>query len=424
MPRTATVTRIFAEDVETSEAHMISALVESGEFLPARWGVALDDCETYANVWAFCERYQAAENQAPSPNLLISSFPDFPYTKGVGCTFAAQNLARDAEGRRMRWAMTKASTELRTGDVEAARAILAPLLVGRTAGKPGESVWDDPPLEQDSPRWPTPYPTLDRATGGGIGSAELWYIGGLAGHGKTMILCSYVARLIAEGLTVAYLSCEVPTRTVNKRVRRALATTEELKLLDAGEFSGKHFVPDTDKVKQAIALQRERVPGELLVYDPSHGRVNASTVRYHCNNANVVVVDHIGLMHTMDNKRAVDDWRLYATISNSLLEEKLATGTTIMAAAQLNRQAEEGARRGTAPGSDKIGGAYQLVQDADVLITMRRMGKRAMVHAARKVREGTEPTWYSDFDVKAAKFDEISRDKAESLQAEFPFDDD
>lgn len=423
--QSASVHRIHQEDVDTSEALMISALVESGEFLPARWGVALEDCETYSNVWSWCERYQAVENEAPSPDFLRQAFPDFPYTKGVGCAFAAQELARDAESRRMRWAMARAAQELRSGDVDAARAHISPLLVGRVTGKPGDSVWDDPKFTEQQVICPTPYPSLDRATRGGIRKAELWYLAGLSGHGKTMIACHYVGRFIAEGLTVAYLSLEVPTGTINKRVRRSMATKEELKLLDAGHEDDKgRFHPDVDSVKQAIAMQRDRLPGQLHVYDPSHGRVTPATVRYHANNADIVVVDHIGLMYTTDGKRAVDDWRLYATISNSLMEEKLATGTTILAAAQLNRTAETEGNRKRAPGTGTMGGAYQLVQDADVVVTMRRRGKNAMAHSAEKVREGESRQWFSDYDVKHARFGEITAERAQELEDEFPMHDD
>lgn len=408
-----------AEDVEASEALMINALVEEGEFLPIRWGVSIEDIECYEAEWRFCERYQNVQGEAPPYSLLVHQFPDFPVVRGVGCEFAAGQLGRDAQSRRMRRSMRKASELLRHGDIDEAQAILAETQVGRLTGQPGHSIWEPSSEAEDGPKWTTPYPTLDKATGGGIGPAELWYLAGLAGHGKTMIACEYVAGFLEQGLKLTYLSLEVPTRTINRRVRRALATKEELVLLDA---KNRFDRPDYSQVNKAVEAIKERIPGSLTVFDSRHGRVTPSTVKFHCANSDIVVVDHIGLMYTPDGRRAVDDWRLYATISNHLLEEKNASGCTILAAAQLNRTADTGSSR--APATSTMGGAYQLVQDGDGVVTMKRRGKKAMVHAARKVREGQELTWHSDFDVKNAKFGEISADRAADLEAEYPFDDD
>lgn len=410
------------DDYMTAEAMMICALVEHGEFLPVKWGVSYEDTETYQKAWRFCEDYQAKENEAPPWALLRQRFPDLPVIRGMGCEFAAAELARDAQSRRMRIALRAATEVLKTGKIDEAQEILSAIDVARPNGKPGASVWAPPNDDVDYATWPTPYTALNRATRGGLRGSELWYLCGLAGHGKTMILCEYVAQLLQEGCTVSYLSLEVPARTINKRVRRSLANKEELALLDATIEVDGFERQDTEKVRAAIEMQRARIPGELTVYDSSHGQVKPNTVRYHATQAPFVVVDHIGLMYTADGKRAVDDWRLYAVISNSLLEAKNSTGATILAAAQLNRTAESKGRN--APGSDTVGGAYQLVQDADVLITMKRRGHKAMVHGARKVREGNEITWYSDFDVKAAKFGQITPERADELAAEFPINDD
>ena len=390
---------------ESGEAQMICALVETGEFKPAKYGLSVDDCETWIGLWNWCERYQQETDEAPTPTMLRLHHPEFVYTPGVPVKFAAAQLARESEIRKMKFAVRAALAELGNEDVDAARTALAHIHASRALGKAGDSIWTIPD-EDNAVRRLVPYPALGKVTGG-MGNGELWYLAAPSGAGKTMVACEYVAGFLEQGLNIEYLSCEVPTYTINRRVRRCLATPEELKLLDA-KHEGE---PDRRKVLAAIEMQKARIPGSLHVYDPSHGRVTPATVRRHMDQADLVVVDHIGLMYTQDGRRAVDDWRAYATISNSLMEDKLASGTSVLAVAQLNRSGDEGDDE-KPPKVTSIGGAYQLVQDGDVVITMKRSSESVMVHGCEKNREGASAMWYSHYDVAKANFSQITRDQA------------
>jgi len=385
---------------------MISALIDSGEFIPQRYGLSIADCDTWEKLWQFCEMHQVETGEAPTPHLVRLKFPDFQYTPSINPTFAAAQLARESEIRTMKLALRTSLVALEQEDAEQAREALSQIHASRSLGKPGDSIWDEPE-DNSGPKYKVPYPSLGRVTGG-LGAGELWYLAAPAGAGKTMILCQYVADFLKQGLKIDYLSCEVPTRTINKRVRRSLATKAELKLLDARKANGE---PDRESILLAIEMQQGRISGSLHVYDPSHGRVNPGTVRKHMDNADLVVIDHIGLLHTQDGRRAIDDWRALATISNNLMEDKLATGTPLLVAAQLNKQGDEGSDE-RPPKVTTVGGSYQLVMDGDVVITMKRPSEHTLIHGCEKNREGSSALWYSHYNVAKADFSQITRDVA------------
>jgi nucleoside-triphosphatase THEP1 len=392
---------------ESPESLMISALVGTGQFVPAKYGLSVDDCESWTRVWRWCEQHQAETGEAPGIALLKTSWPEFVFTQDVKVVWAAKELGADSEKRRMLTAVRGALANLSNGEIEEAKISLAQAYISRPAGKPGDSVWQMEGIESVGSRWPVPYDSLGRVTGG-IGSAELWYIAGASGAGKTMQLAYYVSQLLKEGARVHYLSLEVPTRVINKRVRRSLANREELKMLDALDADKN---PDREKIIKAIAQQRKRVDGELMVFDPSHGRVTPSVVRHHMHECDIVVVDHVGLMYAPDGRRAIDDWRALATISNCLMEDKLATGTSVLAAAQLNKEGSDAGEK--PPKLTTVGGAYQLVQDADVIVTIKRLSNKVLVHGSEKNRDGDNAVWYSKFDVKNADFRQCTYDQAQ-----------
>lgn len=398
---------------ESSEALMISALIDTGEFTPSKYGLSVEDCETWQKLWSWCEQYHAETGEAPSPGLVKVTFPDFVFSPPVDVKYAAKQLAHESEIRKMRTALRAALASLQLDDLDEARSALSHVYASRPLGKTGDSIWEIPEAGEEGKRWAVPHASLGRVTGG-IGPGELWFFAAPSGHGKTMMLCEFVADLLEQGANVHYLSCEVPTRTINKRVRRSLADSAELKLLDSKDDDGR---PDRQKILAAIASQRARVSGHLEVYDPSHGRVTPSTVRRHLDNADLVVIDHIGLMYTQDGRRAIDDWRALATISNCLMEDKLATGTPILCAAQLNKEGSEG-DADRPPKVTTIGGSYQLVMDGDVVITAKRPTEHVMVLGCEKNREGASATWYAKYQVGKADFSQITRDQAQDLMGQ------
>jgi hypothetical protein len=126
---------------ESPESLMISALVGTGQFVPAKYGLSVDDCESWTRVWRWCEQHQAETGEAPGIALLKTSWPEFVFTQDVKVVWAAKELGADSEKRRMLTAVRGALANLSNGEIEEAKISLAQAYISRPAGKPGDSVW-------------------------------------------------------------------------------------------------------------------------------------------------------------------------------------------------------------------------------------------------------------------------------------------
>lgn len=392
------------------EALMISALVDSGTFNPWNFHIEAADLACWDKVWKWCQEHQDKSGRAPALNVLLKRFPDFDYTENVPLDYAAHQLRHASSGRKLRGALNEAINLVREDDLDSAwdtvEALRRPYSTSRQVADLFDHSWYEEEFEGN--RLEIPYPTLSRAVGG-IGPGELWYFAARPGQGKTMNLCWLAAHLVKTGPTrVTYLSLEMPTRTINKRVLRFLARKDKkvLAMFDS---------EDRGEIKKGVDIIRERVPGQITVLDPRHVGRTPDDVRSCMDNSDVVIVDHVGLMKAPDGRRAIDDWRVQATISNMLKEHTLSTGVPIVAAAQLNRLADNFSD--IPPKLSQLAQSDALGQDADVVVTSKKLSKRVTVSSAEKIREGADSfRWFSLFDVAAADLSEITREKANDLR--------
>lgn len=396
------------ESPETPEALMISAMLNKGEFIPSKYHLTVEHLECWQKLWQFAEQYQEQAGKAPGLDLVRLQFPDFVYTADVECAWASHRLHRVHSARQMRKTFKAALRDLEADEVELAYEKVTAIERPRVARRSPVSVWDHAGVEEEFAvtKIPVPYPTLQRITGG-IGPEDLWFIASRPSEGKTFTLCLQAAMAMNAGLKVGYLSLEMPARVINKRIRRTVATPAERKLLDHS---------DPKEVKKGMDLLQERVTGSVHVVDPSHGRFTSPVVREALEEYDLVLLDHAGLMHTADGRRAIDDWRAMATISNDLRSDVLGAGTPLVAGVQINRTADTAGR--SAPKLSQLSQSDALGQDADVVCTFRALSEKTRVWSSEKNREGARAKWWTLFDAKNAEFKEISQDAAYEQVAE------
>ena len=164
--------------------------------------------------------------------------------------------------------------------------------------------------------------------------------------------------------------------------------------------------------KRLLAEMETKVPGVFQVVDTSSGRITPASVSAGPD-TDLVLIDHLGLMSLPDGKRAIDDWRVMASVSNQLKEAAIATRTPVLAASQINR---EGGRGKGLPGIADLAQSDAIGQDADVLVTMRRMNGPVMKYSLPKNRHGlNEMNFYGRFDPDYGRLNEITREQAEDL---------
>lgn len=407
--------RVDEQSTTCPEALLISSMLEMGQFAPAQYHVVDDDVEAWKKLWLFCTEYQSEASVAPPLSLIKKKFPDFEITPDVSATWAASKVLEAAASRALRIASRLMLSALHDDDLDGAFNAMSGLKRPRTHRKQPSNVFDHSLMVDafDVSRIPVPYRTLTRATKGGIGHGELWYLAARLGQGKSWELMGYAACAALAGYKVGVASLEMPAQKVSRRLLLRMVGKNDTYLTEALRSE------DEATRKGAVDILAGKMDGGSVdIVDPSHGRINTTTsIAEMCHDDyDLVIVDHAGLLMTADNRRAIDDWRAMAVISNILREITLETSTSILAAAQVNREGEHG-NKDRAPKVSQLSQSDALGQDADVVITMRRQSDRVMIHDAAKVREGPSLTWLTRFDPAKNLWDELSADQAAELRA-------
>lgn len=394
------------------EALFISAMIIEGSFTPERWHVSDEDIVGWPKLWAFCKQYQAQAGEAPPPHLIRRAFPEFAITPKVNIDWAAGKVLEDSWARQTRIRIGGTLTALADGDLPSAYAALEHLPPPRAAVREPMDVFtvavgDDAYVD----RIETPYPTLQRLTHGGLEPGDFMLLGSRFGHGKTHIATRFAARAAEVGWNVGILSYEMPARQYQMRILRKLCGPRR-RLFD------RLGSEDEIEVKKAIAEIAESTPGTVRIFDPSYGTINrVSMVAELCADYDFVILDHMGLMANSKGARAIEDWRVFAEISNVVRETTLAAMTPLLGVVQINRQGEHPGRMMTPRGSE-IAGTDALGQDAPVVVTMARLSKRIIMFTAIKVREGPTGTWYARFDPTENRWEEIDKQLALEISAD------
>lgn len=394
---------------ESPEAMLISAYLEEGRFTPHKHRIEADDIVAWRSLWDLCLDYQNKTGVAPPMSLVKQKFPDFHPLPDLRSEWAAEQVVRAATGRTMRHGIHTALGALHEESLEEAYAELDKVRRPRGFRREPVNVFDHNVVTDrfTMTRVEVPYSSLMSASNGGIGQAEYWALAARLGQGKSWESCGYGARAATVGYKVGLLSFEMPGTQVAYRTLRRMAGRDT-------SLSSLLLSDEERDRKEAAEIIQGRVSGSFDVYDPSHGRINTTAaVRDMCEEYDFVILDHVGLMQDAQGRRAMDDWRVMATISNVIREITLETQTPILAVAQISREGERGGAWNP-PKTAHISQSDAIGQDADVVITFKRPHPkgRVIVHSAEKMRDGQGPTWYTHFNPGRGIFTEITRDEA------------
>ena len=398
------------DGAESPEALLISAYLEEGEFTPRKHNIDDEHFIAWPQLWAWCMEYQEAAGHAPPISLVKMYHPDFVVTPDVSSAWAAQQVRNEAHLRDLRIRASAVAAASREGDLEGAFEALEGIQRPRSMRMEADDIFDVSVTADrfNVSRIEVPWPTLSRATAGGIMPSELWYIAGRLAHGKSMVMHRFAARAAMSGHRVGIASLEMPSSAVTLRVLGHMANKDRALL-------GLLRSQDEKERKEAIEIIREKVSGSVKVLDPSHGRINTvNAIEEMCHEYDIVMLDHVGLMQNRSGKRAIDDWRVQAEISNVLREINLATTTPIIGAAQVNRAGEH-PNSHALPRPSELAQADALAQDATAVIAIKRLSKHVMKYGTIKLREAAGVTWHSKYDPARGDFDEMSAEAARDL---------
>lgn len=398
------------------EALFISALLASKSYQPAIYGIKDHQISAHRQVHEWCRRYQDKAGQAPPVHLVRESFPSFTFTPDVNASWAAAELHQVWKTRMLHVALGKASYSLADDDVDIALADLRHTMgaLHPLIGK-GSDVTDIGYLTEQASVERCPVDLAGVGVGGGqgrlqsvsggIAPGDLWYVAARMGVGKSWRLMHTAVAASEAGWPVLFYSLEMPVRTVMDRLHRiALRNT----------YSGHWDDLQMTQRKDMIEAWADRTK-PITLFDPSRGRCDATVIAAAADARALVIIDYVGLMHTMTGQRSMEDWRAAATISNELKAAALEHNVPVISAAQLNRSGDSVAE----PGTVHLAQTDALGQDADLVLTMKQFSRRVHINYVAKNRSGEAGVrWYSRFEPGMARFNDLSPDTARDLKDE------
>lgn len=399
----------------SSEALLISALINSADVEAANlYGITPEMFTGYQGEYRWLLSYVRTYGAQPSKDALKSRFPDFPFTEHRDIAFAADEVRHAHVRRELVRTIKSAASSVAEGDTEEAILAMssfappAPIQPMRNALIDGSLLTD---YDERVEGLAVPWDSLQRTTGG-IRKGDLWYVAARLGQGKSWTLGCFVRDAVLAGRKVLFYSLEMSERQVLTRMHVLLGSALGLGV-DHTSMRDKTF--DLTAYKKVLDVIRERVPGELFVHDSSKGRVSPANIVAQGKDADLVVIDYVGLMSTPLGNRAIDDWRAMASISNMLKEVAVSADLRILAAAQINRDGDQPGWR--PPKVKNLAQSDALGQDGDVVLTHKQYSPSTMVYGIEKNRHGEGGSvFFTRFTPNQGQFAEITREQADDIK--------
>lgn len=411
------------------EALLFSTIIKTKQMSPVlEAGITSAHFTAHPEGWAFLVAYWTEYNEVPSRPLFAARFKHITLSRADDLSYAISNLLTHARTSQLRKGIKEAHGILSAGDIEGATGLLQQHL--RDASEQHSSatvnlseVTDDlfrhvsdrheRVQAGEEPGIPTGWYSVDTYTGG-VQKGHLWVLGARLGQGKTWHMVNMAANAIKDGRRVLFVSMEMPYREVAYRLHGLLARSFGYDVRSFSLSSGKGV--DLMAYKQFLLDMPDLVPGEFIVNDTRRGRMNPMSLGAQIEQCepDITFVDYLTLLGSSDGKRASDDWRVAAQISNDVKDVAQRTDTPIVAAAQLNRTASGGTKH---PGVDTLSQSDVIGMDADAVMTMATYGCAQVRRSEMvKFRHGPDGwSFFSRFDPDGAGFGELTRDEAQDV---------
>jgi len=403
---TATINKEEIINDTPAEILFISALMDTGTYVPGTYGITTEKIDRFRNVHDYCLEHQEKDHKAPTPQLIKKKFPKFPYIANVGIKFAANRLHEEHRTRVLQTALGSAAHSLTEEANDEAVALLKQALskVQPLAGN-GVSAYDYSLFDEDNdidmcavPKGPI------RNITGGIAPGDLWFVAARMGVGKSWRLVEHAVAAAESGWNIIYFSLEMTEREVIDRIHRVALSGWKNKW---GEIKLDQRVSLFDEFKEANKVQ-------IDVYSKDLKRRDPTMVETYAKEKTLYLIDHVGLMSTESGSRSVEDWRAMAQISNQLKEVALQQNVPIIAGAQVNRAGNSST---SAPGAEHLAQSDALGQDADAVITLMKQSERVTLNSMAKYRHGKSGSkWYTLFEPDFGNFEVLTPEEAYKIK--------
>jgi len=393
------------------EVLLISALIDSGNYIPEAYGVTDEFFHSDFNVHKFCKKYQETTNEAPPIDFVKATYTNFDYQPGISLKYAVKCLQDKWARRKLESSVAKMSHALRDPHVEPSVSEIVESMektvqeLRPKAFKASRLTDYELFIDQTDTEVCPVIPGRMTELTGGIHAGDLWYIAARFGVGKSWRLAEHAVAAANAGWDVAYFSLEMPAKAVIDRLHRLILKNYRRPWME--------LTPEDRK--DLIGQWQEQGNGQISVFDPSSGRCDAAVIAGTTGPQTLAIIDYVGLMYTTGGTKSVDDWRAAATISNQLKEVALAQKIPIISAAQINRAGDgEGDR---IPKAVNLAQSDALGQDADLILTMSKYSTRVRTNGIVKYRQGASGSkWFTRFEPHRAMMQDISKEEADQMK--------
>lgn len=405
----------------SSEKYLISSILRDGDFKTAMaHSVTSDMFHAFKDEWSFLEDYYLRHKKVPSKLAFRDTFPEFTI-KAVNDTGHFSDEVKKQHSRYLMMTTMKDVADLiADGKIDQAVQIGYTNMI-QIAGAIGNnndsdivSSFEDVLADASnrvkrvrttgSAGIPTGFDTLDDRTGGPA-PGQFWVVGARLGQCKSWTLQRMATTAIMNGYTVVFDALEQTRPEVTYRVHSFLSSQvgeSIFKSLDL--MQGRNF--DMREYKRFLKKLKGEVKGKLHISDASRGKVGVMNVaaQIERHQPDIVYIDYLTLM---DKKGS--EWQDISALSGGVKQVAAEYQVPIVAAAQLNRTAAGG--KGVA-GAEAIAQSDTIGQDADALMTLRQVTKRAVLMGLPKNRNGEGGfKWYNRFEPDLGVFEEVSYDR-------------
>lgn len=407
------------------EILLISAIVQTGDLGPAADAdLHGEQFHSHRPEWEWLEDFNLRYRKVPDKATFRAQFPDFPLVK----TTDVEHATEQVEKSHLRYVMTttlkQSANHLMEDDPAEAMAFLHSQLQGlnhRTGSRDAnaDALREFNPIFEEAARRVESVKTLgysgvnfgfhtlnDRTGGLHPGDLAIW--AARLGQGKTWMLVRVAVEALMSGKTVVFVSLEQPRAQIVFRIHTLLARELGYSLKHRDLMTGTNI--DLDSYRSFLVDLPNRVPGKLYVSDPTRGRTNpytlASLMERH--DPDLMCLDYLTLM-----QQDGDDWRATAKLSADTKMVASQYGVPILAAAQINREGDNGKRP---PSAKHLAQSDAIGQDADVIVTMKKDSTSVAQCLLAKNRSGQDgQVFYAAFQPNDGRIEEVSHEDALTL---------
>lgn len=396
-------------------ADFISAMLNEGTYDPLAHGISNEDIYAHQRVHEFALEYQERTGHAPTPDQVTRKFADFPYSPEAETSWCGHEAFEAVRSRTLRIGLSKAAQELIDGSSDGAIQILEELLdaIPVESGKPLDasdaSIYFEPPVPV------CPVAGQINKIAGGIGAGQVWFVCARPGMGKTWDLIRHAIKAIESGWDVDFFSLEMSARMIMKRLHSVMVGLD-----------------DDPQVMKSTVEEWFAQPGRgtLRVLDTSMINGSLSDIKRLARPNTLILIDYVSLISTPPSLSRLDQHERVERICKQLQQISVRLSVPIIAAVQLNRQAEApkgsasqrlrgnaGFELGGPPSLSDIAESDAPAKVGDLVYFIRaRRGSRVREYRVLKHRHGPDgQVFYVDFRPTHSVFAEISSERARSI---------